>query len=279
MAMINLIIRDNAKNNKDVVADNILTENRKQRILILTLKVLNYKAVKCYPGQLNLMKLSCSELLIISFGQFHFGSNASFILDFLNLRGVNSKLSRGKDRSLNKLEVSIVDKASEEPDERLIVLVVTLGRDIVVLEVLLSVESNLFSLNFTILNINLVSNKNNWDRLTDTSKILVPLRYVSVSNSRADIEHDNSTVSTNVVTITESSKLFLTCGIPNVELDLSMVGKERHRMYLNTEGGDVFLLKLTSEMTFDESGFTDTTISNENELELGNLLLLIDHSI
>jgi hypothetical protein len=50
-------------------------------------------------------------------------------------------------------------------------------------------------------------------------------------------------------------------------------------MYLNTESGDVFLLKLTSEMTFDESGFTDTTISNENELELGNLLLLIDHSI
>jgi hypothetical protein len=58
MAMINLIIRDNAKNNKDVISNNILTENRKQRILILTLKVLNYKAVKCYPGQLNLMKLS-----------------------------------------------------------------------------------------------------------------------------------------------------------------------------------------------------------------------------
>jgi hypothetical protein len=43
-------------------------------------------------------------------------------------------------------------------------------------------------------------------------------------------------------------------------------------MYLNTEGGDVFLLKLTSEMTFDKSGFSNTTISNENELELGNLL-------
>jgi hypothetical protein len=69
----------------------------------------------------------------------------------------------------------------------------------------------------------------------------------------------------------------LTCGIPDVELNLSVVCEEGHGMHLNTESGNVLFLKLTGEMTFDESGFTDTSISNENKLELGYLLLSFDH--
>jgi hypothetical protein len=69
----------------------------------------------------------------------------------------------------------------------------------------------------------------------------------------------------------------LTCGIPDIELNLSVVGEEGHGMNLNTEGGNVLLLKLTGEMTLDESSLTDTSISDENKLELGYLLLLFDH--
>ena len=40
----------------------------------------------------------------------------------------------------------------------------------------------------------------------------------------------NYRVFIHVVAITESPKLFLTCSIPNVELDLSIAGKERYRL-------------------------------------------------
>ena len=79
-----------------------------------------------------------------------------------------------------------------------------------------------------------------------------------------------------LVAITESSKLLLACSIPDIELDLSMVCEEGHGVHLNTEGGNVLLLKLTGQMTLDESSFTDTSISDEHELELRNLLL-VDH--
>ena len=69
----------------------------------------------------------------------------------------------------------------------------------------------------------------------------------------------------------------MTCGIPDIELNLSVVGEEGHGMHLNTEGGNVLLLKLTGEMTLDKSSLTDTSISDENKLELGYLLLLFDH--
>jgi hypothetical protein len=58
-----------------------------------------------------------------------------------------------------------------------------------------------------------------------------------------------------------------------------MVGKEGHGMHLNSEGGNVLLLKLTGKMTLDESSFTDTSISDENKLELGYLLCLINHLV
>ena len=103
------------------------------------------------------------------------------------------------------MEVAIVDKTSEEPDERLVVLVVTLSRDIVVLEILLSVESDLLSFNLAVLNVDLVSYKHNWDALTNASQIFVPLGHVGVGNTRADIEHDDSTVAANAITQKENS--------------------------------------------------------------------------
>ena len=42
-------------------------------------------------------------------------------------------------------------------------------------------------------------------------------------------------------------------------------------MHLNTESesGHVLFLNLTGEMTFDESGVTGTSISDENKLDFG----------
>ena len=128
-------------------------------------------------------------------------------------------------------------------------------------------ESNLLGLHFTIFDIDLVSDEGNWDILTDSNQILVPLWNILVSDSGADIEHDDTAVATNVVSVSESSELLLTGGIPNVEKDLSLGGEEWHWMNFDSESSDVFLLELSSQMSLDESGLADTSITDKHELE------------
>lgn len=103
----------------------------------------------------------------------------------------------------------------------------------------------------------------------------MPVGDVLIGNSGRDIEHDDTALSVDIISITKTTKLFLTGGIPNIELDLAQVlsivrwfqvlhpsgmcGKVTYRgkakrMDLNTECCDVLLLKFASQMAFDESG-------------------------
>jgi hypothetical protein len=135
------------------------------------------------------------------------------------------------------------------------------------------VESDLLGLHFTIFDINLVTDEGYWDVLTDSHQILVPLWHVLVGDSRADIEHDDTTVATNVVSISESSELLLTGCVPNIEEDLALGCEERHWMHLDTESSDVLLFEFSCQMSLDKSSLADTTISDENELEFRNWTL------
>ena len=76
-----------------------------------------------------------------------------------------------KDWGFNEDQVGVSNKSSQEPDEGLLKLIVALGRDIVVLEVLLSVESDLLSLDLSVLDIDLVSNQDDRNVLTDSDEI------------------------------------------------------------------------------------------------------------
>ena len=87
-------------------------------------------------------------------------------------------------------------------------------------------EGDLAGLDLSVLLVNLVSDENNGDVVTDTSEILIPLGDVLVGNSGGDIEHNDRGVSTDVVTLSKSSKLFLAGGVPECKLDGSMVGVE-----------------------------------------------------
>ena len=204
-----------------------------------------------------------------------------FLLHLSELILRDSDLDRGEKRLLDEGKVDIVDHSAEEPDERLLELIVALGRDIVVLEVLLAMEGDLLGLNFAITNIDFVTDEDDRDGLADTGEILVPLGDVGVGDTRADIEHDDTAVATDVISVSESSKFLLTGGIPNIEDDVSVGGVERHGVHLNTKGGDVALLELTSQVTLDECSLADTTITDEDEFELRDLLLLLclNHSI
>ncbi len=80
-----------------------------------------------------------------------------------------------------------------------------------------------------------------------------------------------------IISVCDSSVSVLTCSVPNVELDLPVVSKEGHGMHLHTESRDVLFLELSSHVTLHESGFSDATVTDQDELELRNLLCLIDH--
>lgn len=51
----------------------------------------------------------------------------------------------------------------------------------------------------------------------------MPVGDVLVGDTRGDIEHDDTALAVDVVTVTETTELFLTCGVPNIELDLAEV--------------------------------------------------------
>ena len=55
------------------------------------------------------------------------------------------------------------------------------------------------------------------------SLLTVPVGDVLVGNAGGDIEHDDTALAIDVVTVAETTELLLTGGIPDVELDLAKV--------------------------------------------------------
>lgn len=103
----------------------------------------------------------------------------------------------------------------------------------------------------------------------------MPVGNVLVGDAGGNVEHDNTALAVDVVTVTETTELLLTSGIPDIELDGTVVlfgvlviiamskrgsaghmtyGVEVKRVDLDTESGDVLLLEFTSQVTLDESG-------------------------
>jgi hypothetical protein len=65
----------------------------------------------------------------------------------------------------------VSDQLPGQPEEGLLEVIVGLGGDIVVLEVLLSVEGDCFGLDLSLLDINLVSGEDDGDVLADTDQV------------------------------------------------------------------------------------------------------------
>jgi hypothetical protein len=112
----------------------------------------------------------------------------------------------------------------------------------------------------------------------------VPVGDVLVGDTGGNIEHDDTALAVDVVTITETTELLLTSGIPDIELDSTVVlygsgladeikrrngcgafrrgtyGVKVERVHLDTKGGNVLLLEFTSQVTLDESGLRLTAL-------------------
>jgi len=81
------------------------------------------------------------------------------------------------------LKIHLLCESSKKPDEWFLKLIIALGGNIVVLKILLSVESDLLGFDFSVFNINLISDQDNWNVLANSHKIFVPLWNVLVGDS------------------------------------------------------------------------------------------------
>lgn len=131
-------------------------------------------------------------------------------------------------------------------------------------------ESNLSGFDFSVLLIDFVTDQDDGDVVADSGKVLVPLGNVFVGDSGGDVEHEDSSIGANVVSFSETSELLLSGGVPQGELDGAVVGVESDGADFNTLGGDVFLFKLSGNVSFDEGGFSDSTITDQDDFELGD---------
>ena len=89
----------------------------------------------------------------------------------------------------------------------------------------------------TYLHVDLVTAEDDRDVLANALEVTVPVGDVLVGDAGGDIEHDDTALALDVVTIAETTELLLAGGIPDVEADGAEVGGEGKRVDLDTECG------------------------------------------
>ena len=144
-------------------------------------------------------------------------------------------------RGSRELEVWIRSELASQPEERLLKVVVGLCRDVVVLQVLFAMESNGLGLDFALLDVYLVSTKDNGNVLANADQVPMPVGNILVGNTRSHVKHDDGTLSLDavftcvrllftcihllkkkqvlLVSITKTTKLFLSLSILPITLN------------------------------------------------------------
>ena len=87
----------------------------------------------------------------------------------------------------------------------------------------------------TNLHVDLVTAEDDGNVLANTLEITMPVGHILVGNARGDVEHDDTALALDVVTIAETTELLLSSGIPDVEADGAEVGREREGVDLDAE--------------------------------------------
>jgi hypothetical protein len=122
-----------------------------------------------------------------------------FLLKFSDLILIHGSICGKKGDTFDEGKVWVTSELSENPEEGLLVLVIGLCGYVVVLERSLTMESDLSSLDLSVLRVNLVTNENDRNIFADSSQILVPLGNILISDSCSDIEHHNSAMCSNTI--------------------------------------------------------------------------------
>jgi len=146
------------------------------------------------------------EIIVIIFWKGLCGCGSQFGLVAMFGFLVEIEFWRLKGRSFDELKIVITRKLSGQPKEGLFKVVVGLRRNIIVLKVLFAVEGNLLRLDLSVLDFYLIPSQDNGNVLTNSSQITVPVGNVLVCDTGCDIEHDDCTLSLNVVSISKTTE-------------------------------------------------------------------------
>ena len=87
-----------------------------------------------------------------------------------------------------------VNNLPSEPKEGLLKIVIGLGRDVVILEILLAVKHDGLGLDLPVLDVDLVAGEDDGNVLAHPDQVPVPVGDVLVCHSRGHIEHDDGTL-------------------------------------------------------------------------------------
>jgi hypothetical protein len=81
-------------------------------------------------------------------------------------------------------------------------------------------------IDITHLDVDLVTTEDNGNVFTDPLQVSVPVGDVLVGDSGCNVKHDDTALSLNVVTISETTEFLLSGSVPDVEADGTKVGVE-----------------------------------------------------
>ena len=95
------------------------------------------------------------------------------------------------------------------------------------LKVLLPVEDDGLCLDFSVLNVHLVSGQDDRNVFANSNQITMPVRHVLVGDARCDVEHDDGALALDVVPVTETTELLLTGCVPHVEPETNKLLRNR----------------------------------------------------
>jgi len=211
------------------------------------------------------------QIRVLLVRQRHGGSLGHFLVVLIHQLLVDLDLGRSEGNLSDELQSLVANKLASEPQERFLEVVVRLGRDVVVLQVLLAMEGDGLGLDFALLNIDFVTAEDDGHVFANSDKVTMPVGNILVGYARCDIEHDDTALAVDVITVSKSSELLLPSCVPHIELNLTEVGGETERVNFYSECGNVFLFEFSSKMSFDECGLSCSTIANKHKLEAWDL--------
>jgi len=71
-------------------------------------------------------------------------------------------------------------------------------------------ESDRLRLNLTLLDVDLITTEDDWDVLANTDEITMPVWNILVGNPSGDIKHDDTALTVDVVSVSQTTELLLT---------------------------------------------------------------------